>query len=243
MANKKIIIIIVAVIVVAAVIALIVGLALRNRNTTPASTTPSGTSGSTTNGSTTTYPNKFNQFAPWGCFSDVLTPVNVNADGNIQCLSNDGKNCAWQSDLNTCNNAAGVMNKVPPGNTNPTVCTIDQYNNPQHWCNLSGKHFTPAGTPPSGTPTFPNKFSQYKPWICFQDVFTPVSVNADGNIQCLSNDGQNCVWETTKSTCDAAATVMNKVPPGNTKPAVCTQDQYTNPKHWCYLSGKYFNSA
>ena len=161
-------IIIISIIVVMVIIMIIVGIVLFSRSPTsgtsaggtpasgtpasgtPASGTPaSGTPASGTPSSDTSGPpTKFRQFTQWACFPDVLTPVNVNEDGNIQCFSYDGVNCHWVSDKSTCDRISSTVNNLPPApqNTtlNPLACTVDQYNNPKHWCNLSNKYFTPV---------------------------------------------------------------------------------------------------
>lgn len=74
---------------------------------------------------------------PWVCLPGMPSPIHKNEDGDVECMSVNGRDCLWSSD-------AGCQQTVarPPGNINPLVCGDMHtrqwggpgYDNPGHWC-------------------------------------------------------------------------------------------------------------
>jgi hypothetical protein len=74
---------------------------------------------------------------PWTCLPGMPSPIHKNEDGDVECMSVNGRDCLWSSD-------AGCRQTVarPPGNINPLVCGDHHarqwggpgYDNPGHWC-------------------------------------------------------------------------------------------------------------
>ncbi len=154
MAQKTLII--VAVIVVILIIALILGLVLFRRRSPPATPpapappTPATPPAPAPAPAPATPPPKFQPSTQWACYTDVLTPVNVNANGNIQCLSNNSIDCLWPTSNDSaynktyCDAIANTANTGSQANLQSVICTSDQYLNPTHWCYLSRKYYTPV---------------------------------------------------------------------------------------------------
>lgn len=73
----------------------------------------------------------------WTCLSGLNTPLRVNAAGDVQCMALNGRDCAWQSTPENCQNWARNV----PSNLNPSTCTSSLYTNPAHWCSVGKKAF------------------------------------------------------------------------------------------------------
>ena len=75
----------------------------------------------------------------WKCVGNIKTPLS-RIEGDIACLSSNGKDCIW----NTCLN--GVLPPLPRV-IRPLKCGADHlskygdtgYNNPEHWCTQGEK--------------------------------------------------------------------------------------------------------
>ena len=72
----------------------------------------------------------------WHCMDSIPVPVRTNAAGDIECASNDGVNCLWQSDMAGCDRVL-----ANPG-SNPLACGEahkrlygDTGYFSGHWCN------------------------------------------------------------------------------------------------------------
>ncbi len=57
-----------------------------------------------------------------------FVPVRKNENGEIECWANDGQNCAWSDNIDTCNNTI----KQKP--LKPIMCEKWQYDIKDHWC-------------------------------------------------------------------------------------------------------------
>jgi len=74
----------------------------------------------------------------WKCFAGIPSPMRRNEDGDIACMSYNGKDCLWGND-DTCRNLLVNANR---GAINPLVCGGHHaqqwggpgYDNPGHWC-------------------------------------------------------------------------------------------------------------
>lgn len=74
-------------------------------------------------------------------------------------------------------------------------------------------------------------------WKCVPGILTPVSKNDNGDIECASTDGRNCLWVGTPAKCEEMIQNM----PKNLKPLSCGPPHqslygitgYNYPAHWC----------
>lgn len=80
------------------------------------------------------------------------------------------------------------------------------------------------------------------PWMCILDYAAPMRLNSKGDVECMSLDGVNCLWNTPCNT-----SLSND--PSKIVPLTCGEYHrihwgitgYDNPDHWCYKSLNYFN--
>lgn len=76
-------------------------------------------------------------------------------------------------------------------------------------------------------------------WFCVQQQIgrrgvAPIRVNVDGDIECMSTDGQNCLWDFfAGKPCNV--TLANPPAAGSLKPLVCGSPGYNSTGHWCYI--------
>lgn len=85
-------------------------------------------------------------------------------------------------------------------------------------------------------PDSPNKPSE---WQCLNDIFTPLRKNANGDVECASVDGKNCLWENSFAGCQT----MAKDLPKKLEPLACGEmhqkvygdDGYDTVNHWCHI--------
>ena len=79
----------------------------------------------------------------WSCVPQATgTPVSFNYDGDVQCWSNDGKNCVWDWASNCSTKLAdaiiaGADKLVKPlacGEAHKNVYGNTGYQSPDHWC-------------------------------------------------------------------------------------------------------------
>ena len=74
-------------------------------------------------------------------------------------------------------------------------------------------------------------------WKCVPGILTPVSKNDNGDIECASSNGRDCLWQSTPEKCEALVKNM----PANIKTVSCGEHHkrlygttgYDNPVHWC----------
>lgn len=64
-------------------------------------------------------------------------------------------------------------------------------------------------------------------WTCVPGVNAPVQVNSQSQIQCVSIDGNNCLWQ-------AQCKNLLENLPVHIKPYICTTKQLKDTTHWCY---------
>ena len=83
---------------------------------------------------------------PWACIPTIdnanNVPIQVNANGDVQCMASDSKNCLWGA------NCANQLNN-PPTPLNPAICTVPEYAQAGHWCQKSVQYYK---NPPSPAP-------------------------------------------------------------------------------------------
>lgn len=75
---------------------------------------------------------KINVPTPWVCSIDkVPAPIRVNADKNVECMSNNGWDCQWSATVEECKKKIDTLKDTY---TNPQICSEEAYASPGHWC-------------------------------------------------------------------------------------------------------------
>lgn len=79
--------------------------------------------------------------SPWKCVGNDFIPISKNTSGDVQCLSTDGLNCAWQKDKQSCqkiaDNPPAVIIPLSCGKMYYSLYGTDGYSLPTHWCALN----------------------------------------------------------------------------------------------------------
>lgn len=74
----------------------------------------------------------------WKCLPGVPVPLRKGFDGEIECMSNDGRNCSWQTNDANCNrlltNPVTPDNPLKCGTMTKSIYGITGYDQPGHWC-------------------------------------------------------------------------------------------------------------
>lgn len=95
----------------------------------------------------------------WQCLQGITVPVALAPNGNVQCMSTDGKNCLWQQNADGC---SSLIRSPPTQPIKPLECgdahkqlySVTGYENPTHWCNKAKKIFeTTIPLQPAPAPT------------------------------------------------------------------------------------------
>lgn len=107
----------------------------------------------------------------------------------------------------------------------------------------------PAPTPtPASIPTgVAGSASDFK-WQCLPGINMPVSLSSTGNVQCMSTDGKNCLWQQNIDGCNS---LIRSPPTQPIKPLECGDAHkqlysitgYENPTHWCNKAKKIFETT
>lgn len=76
---------------------------------------------------------------PWLCrrFNGQFSGVRKNAEGDVECLSSDGKNCMWTGDIGACNTTLSTTKSPQPltcGKMHKAAYGTTGYDS-DHWCN------------------------------------------------------------------------------------------------------------
>jgi hypothetical protein len=79
------------------------------------------------------------------CFNNILTPIRINNNGNVECVAVDGRNCLWSNNIESCNNL--IKQYENSSQLKPFVCgEMDKstwrstgYNFNNYWCALGKK--------------------------------------------------------------------------------------------------------
>lgn len=73
-------------------------------------------------------------------------------------------------------------------------------------------------------------------WTCYlwphTNKYVPVRRNANGDIECLSRSGKDCLWRSLTKNCEKD---IEKESYG-AKPHVCTEAEYQKEGHWCAVN-------
>ncbi len=170
----------------------------------------------------------------WKCVGDLTSPM-TRINGEVACLSYNGKDCAWSA----CKNGKPILiNFFKP---KPLICGADHkakygstgYNNPEHWCSKVDKLIPGAPAPVPVAAAQAQTQTQYD-WKCIGDIKAPMT-RINGEVACLSYNNRDCEWDACKN---GKLTISATREP---KPLLCGADHkakhgstgYDNPEHWC----------
>lgn len=89
------------------------------------------------------------QPTPWICLDNISAPVRQNTSGDIECMSQNGKDCMWKS--STKNECSALLQNTPE-NIQPLACGemhkekygVTGYDDAAHWCALARTFIDPA---------------------------------------------------------------------------------------------------
>jgi len=165
----------------------------------------------------------------------ISTPIRLNRNYDIECLSINGKDCIWNT-IQTGHDCFKFMlaneGKIKPlvcGKMHKEVHGIEGYGNSDHWCEIGRKWY-------------------FNNWHCNEEHGLPTGIRIDSttkNVECLSSNGKDCV--TDFRACQRAKTSRRHCK--FTKPLRCGSENMklfnnTNPyydplQNWCKLGNKF----
>ena len=181
--------------------------------------------------------NKF-FFKKWLCneVTGLKTGIKLSKNGDVQCLSKNGKDCVW-GDLGNklckkiqhCSKTRKRMKKLTCGKEHAKIWGHTGYNFPTgHWCKKGFAFYFYTGH-----------------WLCKSrtGIATPVRLADNGDIECLSNDRRNCFWNVDNSQqCDKTITKYgNKnrnLRCGKHHRRLYRMSGYRRRGHWCSATHK-----
>jgi hypothetical protein len=81
---------------------------------------------------------KNSMISNWRCLNGITVPLRKNEIGDVECMSQNNKDCLWKGNDAECN----TLLANPPANLKPLVCGDMHklhwggpgYENPAHWC-------------------------------------------------------------------------------------------------------------
>ncbi|EQC37926.1 hypothetical protein SDRG_04943 [Saprolegnia diclina VS20] len=161
--------------------------------------------------------------APWQCPFQSTTPLRLTTSGDVECMSLDGRTCVTASSWTDCVR----LQLQPPSALSPLVCGammemtlgVFGYDTPEHWCALSMPKLSMA------------------PWTCLRGIFTPIRLNFNFDIECLSLNGHDCVWTSSEAACRAQlaqpVAPLNPLACGAMHKAAWGLTGYGEASHWC----------
>ncbi len=163
-------------------------------------------------------------------WSGVVVALRLN-NNQVQCASYDGISCLWGQKISDLD-----LTKIKPltcGEDDRRILRTDSYSNPGHWCSKALSDFEMA----MRASTIPNSDEPDKDntsWIELQGK-SGIGVVAlrlnDGQAQCASYDGINCLWGYAIS--DLDLTKIKPVTCGEQYRRIWGTDGYGHPNHWC----------
>ena len=175
----------------------------------------------------------------WHCPNDTSleVAVRIKSNGDIECLTKNGKDCFHGSTAqraclhaNKCDKFNKRMKRLKCGKEHKRYWGHNGYffaN--EHWCKKAFAYF---------------KFTDDFIFPDSINLSTAVRINKNGDIACISNDGKNCVWKREIATDLAKQSIS-----GNKKVHTLTcgiqhrnlyrTSGYGNERHWCTKAYRY----
>ncbi|RHY02956.1 hypothetical protein DYB36_012698 [Aphanomyces astaci] len=140
----------------------------------------------------------------WKCIPGNPIPFSLSADGEVQCWSLNHHTCYNNGDCqSTINSAPDAPDPLVCGAMHQKAYGYTGYDyGPEHWCNFAKDALVPV-------------------WKCLEDVDatlgpwanSPMSLDANGDVQCWSNNGRECYVapEGCKATITSGAKPLSKM--------------------------------
>jgi len=193
----------------------------------------------------------YEYFNTWKCVPGQTSPMRLNIDGNPECMSLNHHDCLWgngncQSKILT---DPAIIKPLTCGTHHKNEYGITGYEQTSHWCFISKEYFT---TPNGYTSRNPKEDIEdtplnYQPsssaWQCILGFSTPIRLNSQGDVECMSTNHHDCLWA-------GDCTAKLSTNPQTIQPLVCGENHkrewgltgYDNPHHWCSVSAEYLKS-
>lgn len=158
-------------------------------------------------------------------------PMALTPEGNVKCMSIDGKNCLWDISCNRgLNTPVANIKPLVCGQAHKTIYGNTGYDNKNHWCYKALQKLQ----------TDIPKVELTTSYQCLDSgkakdgKNVPMALTNLGDPACMSIDGVNCLW-------DISCNSRLSTPINTIKPLVCGQAHeniygetgYTNTNHWC----------
>ena len=173
----------------------------------------------------------------WQCVAGIDTPIRLNPNtGDVQCLSRNGRDCQWRSNHADC----AAQLKAIPDYLQPLTCTSYDYANSNHWCRRGRVSLVSTGF-----------------WECIPGISTPVRVNAQGDVECLSTNHRDCAWQPDDRSCASFLAGYGGRNYGSSSsklsvdPLICGANHraehyitgYDTYNHWCQRARTYYDRS
>lgn len=129
----------------------------------------------------------------WQCFKNISVPVRMNQDGDVECMSKDGKNCMWDGKCET-------KLKTIVRNQDPLTCGAMHkdlygsigYDNPSHWCAKGKKLLTQDSLQPGANPSYTIDSGVCRDSGGFYPNWSGYKNTSFNSCQTNCNDNPNC---------------------------------------------------
>lgn len=171
----------------------------------------------------------------WNCnaMKDIGTIIRYY-HGDIQCISTNSVNCIWNAKLEECGTLVSLfgMDKyaLSCGEMHMRIHGTFGYGYPDHWCEKSARRYFPFIKHPITSS-----------WRC--DLLKNLGVIVryiDGDIECLSHNGKDCIWNTTIENCllltqdkQQLRDLVHSLRCGEMHNEKWPGPGYNIPNHWC----------
>jgi hypothetical protein len=70
-------------------------------------------------------------------------------------------------------------------------------------------------------------------WACVGGIDVPVSLNENGDVQCMGTDGRNCIWGKCQEKLENPPKSLKPLSCGDVHKKIYGSTGYDNPDHWC----------
>lgn len=153
--------------------------------------------------------------------------------GNIECLSTNAIDCIWGAKFDECGALVSLFGFdkyiLACGEMHKRIHGTIGYGFPNHWCEKAAKRYYPFVKHPITSS-----------WRCDLLKLLGVIVRyVDGDIECLSHNGKDCIWNTTHENClfltkdEQQLNLINCLRCGEMHNEKYPGPGYNIPNHWC----------
>lgn len=86
---------------------------------------------------------KNNKSVPWTCVPGLSSPMRLNDQGDVECMSTNNKDCLWDGNCyNTLTTPADSLKPLICGDMHKKEWGGPGYDNPNHWCSTTRSYFS-----------------------------------------------------------------------------------------------------